>query len=77
MIKLETQSISVCCAVMPCSSLGLMAPKERQIQKEEILRFQKVLGSVLTRPDCVVAIKILLQAETQQCQPIRPVIFTS
>lgn len=72
--KLETPDISLCCAVMPCSSLGLMAPKQRQI-----LRFLMVWGSVLGGLDCLVALKLLLQAEMQQWQvgqPISPVVFT-
>lgn len=70
--KLETPNLSLCCAVTPCSSLGLMAPNQRQI-----LRFLMVWGSVLSGLDC--PLELLLQAAMQRWQvgqPISPVVFT-
>lgn len=62
---------------MPWSSLGLMVLKKEANAEGGDFEILKGLREHLTGPDHVVALKILLQAETQQCQPISPVIFTS
>lgn len=56
--KLETQKISVYCAVMPCSSLGTDGSKTEANTEGGNTEFSKSL-------DCLVALKLLLQAEMQ------------